>query len=83
MKPTAEFKSILTGAYSVNTSLGYSIVSHSGIRYKHLNQDYMLATSFPISPKEKLWLFGVFDGHGKAGEYASKIAADSLSIFFS
>lgn len=42
----------------------------------------MLATSFPISAKEKLWLFGVFDGHGKAGEIASKTAAESLTSFF-
>jgi hypothetical protein len=25
----------------------------------------MLGVSFPVSEKEKVWCFGVFDGHGK------------------
>lgn len=75
------FTPILSGGYSVTAGHAHAMCTHVGIRYKHLNQDYMLASSFPVSVSEKIWCFGVFDGHGKGGEYASKETADTLTRF--
>lgn len=70
------------------TLVRWAAATDPGIRYSNLNQvsnceshhdnqDAYFVTEIPLL-KGKAFAFGVFDGHGLAGEYASEKARDTI-----
>ena len=55
---------------------GYSV---AGNRYGELNQDASFAVN-SLDEVGELSCYGVFDGHGLLGEYASRIASSSFEM---